>query len=82
MRRVYMRFLLRSILRSYQLVISPLLPFACRFTPSCSHYAAEAVEAHGAAKGSWLTLRRLLRCHPFGTCGHDPVPPSTKVTTH
>lgn len=77
-----MRFLLRILLRSYQLVVSPLLPFACRFTPSCSQYATEAVETHGAVKGSWLTLRRISRCHPFGACGHDPVPPSTKVSAN
>ncbi len=54
--------------------ISPALPPACRFVPSCSAYAQEALERYGAARGSWLALRRLLRCHPFGGSGYDPVP--------
>ncbi|MUH51587.1 MAG: membrane protein insertion efficiency factor YidD [Actinobacteria bacterium] len=56
-------------------------PSPCRFTPSCSCYAAEALEAHGTARGLWLTIRRLLRCRPFGPSGYDPVPdpPSQKV---
>ena len=61
-------------LRVYQVAISPLLPPSCRFSPSCSHYAAEAVRRHGALRGSWLALRRLARCHPLGGCGFDPVP--------
>jgi putative membrane protein insertion efficiency factor len=58
----------------YQRVISPRLPPACRFTPTCSQYAREAIERHGARKGSWLAARRLLRCHPLGGKGYDPVP--------
>lgn len=61
--------------RGYQLVVSPLLPRACRYLPSCSDYALEAIEEHGALKGSWLALGRILRCHPFGGSGFDPVPP-------
>ena len=61
--------------RAYQIVLSPLLPPSCRFTPTCSQYAIEALRIHGPVKGSWLTVRRLLRCHPFGPSGHDPVPP-------
>lgn len=65
---------LRSFIRLYQWFISPLMPCACRFTPTCSHYAEEALITHGVAKGSWLTFRRLLRCHPWGKSGADPVP--------
>ena len=60
--------------RAYQLALSPLLPPSCRFEPSCSKYATEALRVHGAASGSWLTLRRLLRCRPGGGSGYDPVP--------
>jgi hypothetical protein len=69
------------LVRVYQLVVSPLLHLAagpgagCRFTPSCSEYARLAVSEHGLARGSWLALRRLLRCHPWQAGGHDPVPP-------
>jgi putative membrane protein insertion efficiency factor len=62
------------VLRAYQRFVSPLLPPACRFEPSCSSYAAEAVEFHGLARGGWLALRRLARCHPFCRGGFDPVP--------
>ena len=58
----------------YQKAISPVLPAACRYTPSCSQYAKEAVQKYGAVTGSWLATRRLLRCHPWGGHGHDPVP--------
>jgi hypothetical protein len=63
-----------ALLRFYKRWVSPLLPAACRFTPSCSAYALEAYGRHGFFKGSWLTLRRLLRCHPFCPGGYDPVP--------
>jgi uncharacterized protein len=63
------------LIRCYRRILSPLLPPACRFTPSCSAYAAEAVQLHGALKGSCLAVRRLLRCHPFCPGGFDPVPP-------
>jgi putative membrane protein insertion efficiency factor len=69
-----MKTLLLLILRGYQYAISPLLGPHCRFYPSCSHYACEAVHRHGALKGSWLTLRRLGRCHPYHPGGFDPVP--------
>lgn len=58
----------------YQVLISPLLPSSCRFYPTCSEYAREAVLRYGVLKGSWLALRRLLRCRPFGPEGFDPVP--------
>ena len=63
-----------GLIRIYQWLISPLLPRACRFAPSCSDYAAEAIALHGAGRGGWLALRRLLRCHPWGGEGFDPVP--------
>ena len=66
--------LLQVAIRSYQLAISPLFPKACRFEPSCSQYALEALEAHGPAHGSWLALCRVARCHPFNPGGLDLVP--------
>lgn len=63
-----------SAIRFYQKGISPLTPPSCRFHPSCSQYGLEAVQRYGAARGSWLTLRRLARCHPFCKGGYDPVP--------
>ena len=65
---------LLGLVRAYQKVVSPLLPPSCRFYPSCSAYAATALERHGALKGSWLAARRLSRCHPFHPGGVDPVP--------
>ena len=59
----------------YQKVISPLTPPSCRFQPTCSAYAIEAIETHGALRGGWLAARRLARCHPWGGYGFDPVPP-------
>jgi putative membrane protein insertion efficiency factor len=64
---------LQSI-RVYQRVVSPYLPSACRYSPSCSHYSQEAIQRHGVLKGGWLGLRRLARCHPWGSRGYDPVP--------
>ena len=62
-------------IRLYQLFLSPILPPACRFYPTCSVYAAEAILRHGIIRGTWLALRRLSRCHPWGGSGYDPVPP-------
>lgn len=68
-----MRVILISILKLYKTVISPWLPPSCRFDPTCSEYAREAIERHGAVRGGWMGLRRLLRCHPFHPGGYDPV---------
>ena len=65
---------IRALIRAYQLTVAPLLPPSCRYYPTCSHYAAEAVGVHGPWRGSLLALRRLLRCHPWGDSGYDPVP--------
>ena len=68
--------LLIALIRGYQLTLSPFVGGACRFMPSCSAYAREAIERHGAWRGSVLALRRLSKCHPFGAHGFDPVPPA------
>jgi putative membrane protein insertion efficiency factor len=65
----------------YRRFISPLLPPSCRFAPSCSEYALVALQRHGAARGLWLTVRRLARCHPFNPGGYDPVPPRPQGVT-
>jgi putative membrane protein insertion efficiency factor len=65
---------LRIAIRGYQLLVAPILPPSCRYYPSCSHYAAEAVETHGPWYGLILAVRRVLRCHPWGGSGYDPVP--------
>lgn len=65
---------LRAAVRGYQWLVRPLLPPACRFHPSCSEYAAEALERHGAWRGGWLAVRRVCRCGPWHAGGHDPVP--------
>ncbi|MGE6488078.1 membrane protein insertion efficiency factor YidD [Paenisporosarcina sp. NPDC076898] len=69
-----MKFLVIGIFRFYQKFISPLTPPSCRFYPTCSHYGVEAVEKHGAFKGIYLAISRILRCHPFHEGGYDPVP--------
>ncbi|PYS91053.1 MAG: membrane protein insertion efficiency factor YidD [Acidobacteria bacterium] len=68
-----MKHILLALLRLYKLAISPLLPPSCRFVPTCSEYASEAVSRYGALRGGWMGLRRLLRCHPFHSGGYDPV---------
>jgi hypothetical protein len=67
--------MLHLLVRGYRLVLAPYLGGRCRYLPSCSEYALEALETHGAAKGAWLAVRRLGRCHPLGGHGPDPVPP-------
>ncbi len=71
---------LLALIALYRAAISPSLAPSCRYLPSCSAYAAEAIEVYGAGRGSWLALRRLLRCHPFHAGGHDPVPPRVACT--
>jgi len=71
-----MQSLLIALVKGYRLLLSPWLGSACRFEPTCSAYALQALEQHGAARGSYLTLRRLSRCHPWCPGGHDSVPPA------
>jgi putative membrane protein insertion efficiency factor len=73
-----MKQALQFALRGYKRMISPMLPHACRFIPTCSEYALEAIERHGARRGSWLALKRLSRCHPFAQAGVDLVPPKAE----
>lgn len=68
-----MKRLVLAMLRGYKWMISPLLPPACRYVPTCSEYAEEAVEIHGALRGGWMAAWRVLRCHPFAKGGYDPV---------
>lgn len=68
-----MKFALIYLLRAYKLILSPLLPPACRFTPTCSEYTMEAIEKYGALRGMYMGVRRLLRCQPFCRGGYDPV---------
>jgi putative membrane protein insertion efficiency factor len=65
---------LRALVKTYQWTLSPFIGWHCRYQPTCSNYALEALSKHGAIRGSWLTLRRLSRCHPWGGWGYDPVP--------
>lgn len=67
-----------GLVHLYRYLLSPLLPGACRYTPSCSQYGLEALRTHGAFRGGYLTLKRILSCHPWGGHGHDPVPQSPK----
>lgn len=66
--------ILRGLIRGYQLVVAPVLGPRCRHLPSCSEYTSEAIAVHGPVRGAWLGFRRILRCHPWGTSGYDPVP--------
>ncbi len=70
--------LLIAVVRLYQAVLRPIFGGQCRFFPSCSEYAVESLRRHGALRGSWLTVRRLCRCHPWGGAGYDPVPETHK----
>jgi len=68
-----MRFLVLDMLSIYKAIVSPLMPAACRFEPTCSEYTRQAVEKYGALRGTWMGLKRVLRCQPFCEGGHDPV---------
>jgi putative membrane protein insertion efficiency factor len=67
--------ILVGLIRAYQLLLSPYLPASCRYHPGCSAYAAQAIAMHGPLRGLWLAVRRIVRCHPWGGMGYDPVPP-------
>lgn len=75
-----LRRFLSAMLRGYKRYVSPIMPPACRFHPTCSEFAAEAIETHGALKGTVLAASRLMRCHPWSDGGFDPVPPTTART--
>ena len=68
-----MKFLIVDLLGVYKVLVSPFLPPACRFEPTCSEYAVQAVEKYGAVRGTWMAIKRILRCQPFCKGGHDPV---------
>ena len=74
-----LKWLALGLVHAYRYGISPLLPAACRFQPTCSAYAIEAIQRHGPVKGGWLALRRIARCHPWGRHGYDPVPESSNA---
>jgi putative membrane protein insertion efficiency factor len=69
-----MKQILVFLVRGYQIMISPYFPSSCRYQPTCSHYAIDALQKHGAIKGTWLSTKRILRCHPWAEGGLDPVP--------
>lgn len=75
------KIILGGLIRGYQLFVSPVLPQSCRYQPTCSHYALEAVGRFGALRGGWLALRRIGRCHPWGGSGYDPVPERPETGT-
>lgn len=72
-----LRKVLKGLIRIYQKAISPWFPAKCRYYPSCSQYAVEAIDHHGSLKGAWLSIKRILKCHPFSEGGFDPVPNPT-----
>jgi len=76
-----MKFLVLALIRIYQWTLSPVVGGCCRFQPSCSEYAMEAVRTHGAIAGTWMGLRRIFRCHPFNPGGYDPVPAKRNKTS-
>lgn len=69
-----MKFILINLIKIYRYILSPLFPPSCRFYPTCSEYSIEAIDKHGVLAGSWLSLKRILKCHPFHRGGFDPVP--------
>jgi len=70
----FVKFIFLSLIKLYQILLSPLFGKQCRFEPTCSRYSAQAINKHGSFKGLILTIKRLFKCHPWGTSGHDPVP--------
>lgn len=72
--------LMMGLIRGYQLILSPFFGGNCRYQPSCSHYGLEAVQVHGAVRGSWMAIKRIGRCHPWREGGYDPVPPREELT--
>ncbi|MDO4626975.1 MAG: membrane protein insertion efficiency factor YidD [Pasteurellaceae bacterium] len=74
--------ILIKFIQAYQVLISPIIGPRCRFVPTCSCYGIEAIKTHGALKGSWLTLKRILKCHPLHAGGYDPVPPNPKINNN
>jgi len=75
-------YILRGLIQTYRYLLAPLLPTRCRYLPTCSHYGLEAIQLHGPVHGSWLTLRRFARCHPWGGHGYDPVPQGSITPTY
>ncbi|MDN6311036.1 MAG: membrane protein insertion efficiency factor YidD [Psychroflexus sp.] len=78
--KTFIKFILQFLIKGYQLLISPLLGQNCRFQPTCSHYAKEAIEKHGSLKGLKLAFIRISKCHPWGSSGFDPVPENKNNT--
>ncbi len=74
--------IVKSPILAYRFFLSPWLGHSCRFTPTCSLYALDAIDTHGALSGSWLALKRICRCHPWCEGGHDPVPPSSRLPSY
>ncbi|MCK0137529.1 membrane protein insertion efficiency factor YidD [Aliiroseovarius sp. F47248L] len=75
-------YLLSLPIRAYRMVLSPWVGWSCRYQPTCSAYALEALQKHGAIKGGWLATKRIARCNPWGSCGYDPVPGSDQDCNH
>jgi len=80
--RSFFVWLLTMLVKFYQLAISPYFPSSCRFNPTCSHYALDALKTHGPLKGSWLAIKRIGSCHPWAKGGDDPVPPKQQKGSH
>lgn len=76
------RGLVVGLIHGYRYIISPMLPKSCRYSPTCSAYALEALSRYGVLKGGWIALKRILRCHPWGGSGYDPVPGSVAAPEH
>jgi hypothetical protein len=77
-----LRGLVVGLIYGYRYLVSPILPSSCRYRPTCSEYALEALSRYGALKGGWIALKRILRCHPWGGSGHDPVPGTGTDAAH